>query len=219
MPRDYAARNRKPAAKPAGMPGWVWLVAGLSMGLVVAVIVYIGRPAQPMPMVGGAGSAGGAAQAAKPKVKVEIPPKEEPRFDFYTLLEDEQVVVSSGGKQPRLGALPDPPAAAPPEQKPAAPAAAPASPAPAVAAAPTAGSSGGKYLVLAGSFRDLSNAEQHRARLTMAGVEARIERIETPDGGAWHRVRIGPQPSQDRAEAVLAQLRANGFDGKVLKAP
>lgn len=218
MARDYAARNRKPAARPAGLPGWVWLVAGLSMGLVVAVIVYIARPAQPMPM---APAAGASAQAAKANPKVEIPIKEKPRFDFYTLLANEQVVVSSGGKQPKLGAMPDPPA---PASKPATPAQAPSTAqapaaAPVTTAASAAPTGSGKYLVLAGSFREQANAEQHRAQLAIAGIEARIERIQAQDGGTWHRVRIGPQPSQDRAEAVLAQMRASGFDGKLLKSP
>lgn len=218
MARDYAARNRKPAARPAGLPGWVWLVAGLSMGLVVAVIVYIGRPAQPMPMAPAAGAA--ALASAKPKTKVEIPPKEEPRFDFYTLLEDEQVVVSPNGKQPKLGALPPDAAALPPAPKPVAvtPPSTPATPSTPVTTA-AASRGGEKFLVLAGSFRDLTNAEQHRARLAMAGIESRIEPVTGKDGGTWHRVRIGPQANQERAEATLAQLRASGFEGKVLRQP
>ncbi|MGH8517621.1 MAG: hypothetical protein ACREUE_09190, partial [Panacagrimonas sp.] len=99
MGRDYAVRNRRPTSRAAGLPGWVWLVAGLSMGLVVACIVYIGRPAQPMPMAP-AGGAGGDGGAHKARTKVEIPPVEEPRFDFYTLLEKEQVVVP-GESRPR----------------------------------------------------------------------------------------------------------------------
>lgn len=209
MARDYAARNRRPAAKPAGLPGWVWLVAGLSMGLVVAVIVYIARPAQPMPMA----PAGGAV--AKPRARVEIPPKEEPRFDFYTLLAKEQVVVAGQAKPPRSPvAVPTPPdntpaAATPPVQGPAAP--------PSAASASAPGSD--RYLVLAGSFRDQANAEQHRASLAMAGIEARVEAVKGQDSGTWHRVRIGPQNSLSAAEAALAQLKAGGFEGRVLRQP
>jgi cell division protein FtsN len=215
MGRDYAARNRRPASRAAGLPGWVWLVAGLSMGLIVACIVYIGRPAQPMPMVAGAGSAGGDAGTRKPRTKVEIPPVEEPRFDFYTLLETEQVVVP-GESRPR-----------PPTKTPARPVppAAPTPPAPTAGVAPppapaaTAPSGGPRYLVLAGSFRDLQNAEAHRAKLALVGVEARIETVRTQEGDTLHRVRIGPAGSREQAQGIASRLSAQGFDSRVLTMP
>lgn len=211
MARDYAARNRRPAQKAAGLPGWVWLIAGLSMGLVVACIVYIGRPAQPMPMA----AANGTTAPDKPRAKVEIPPKEDPRFDFYTLLEKEQVLVPG---ETRLR----PPVPAATAARPTAPGAAvatapsPASPAPATTSA--AGGSG-QYLILAGSFRDSANAEAHKAKLAMAGVEARIETITTQDHATLHRVRIGPSKSLEQAQGVAAKLKSQGFDSRVVKLP
>lgn len=205
MARDYAARNRRPSPRAAGLPGWVWLVAGLSMGLVVACIVYIGRPTQPMPMT----PAGAAAQAAKPRPKVEIPPKEDPRFDFYTLLEDE-VVVAGDNRRPN------------PTRAPAAPPPRAETPAATVALAPPAPASspaGERYLVLAGSFRDARNAEAHKAKLAMSGIEARIESVTLQDRSVVHRVRVGPTPSQAQAERVLATLKSQGFDGRVIRAP
>lgn len=47
--RDYAARNKKPSrGKPSGggLPGWVWAFVGLSVGLAIAVFVYISRPTE-----------------------------------------------------------------------------------------------------------------------------------------------------------------------------
>lgn len=208
MARDYAARNRRPAARPAGLPGWVWLVAGLSMGLVVACIVYIGRPTQPMPMAPAAGTQAGAAN--KPRPKVEIPPKEDPRFDFYTLLEKEQVVVP-GESRPR------PPTPAASAARPAAPAGVTA-PAPATASPPAAAASG-QYLVLAGSFRDSANAEAHKAKLALAGIEASIETISTQDHATLHRVRIGPSNSLEKAQSLSSKLTSQGFDNRVVKLP
>lgn len=212
MARDYAARNRRPAPKAAGLPGWVWLIAGLSMGLVVACIVYIGRPAQPMPMAA-LDDPPAASPGSKPRAKVEIPPKEDPRFDFYTLLEKEQVLVPG---ESRLR----PPVPAATAARPTTPAAATApsvaSPAPAPAA--SAGSSG-QYLILAGSFRDSANAEAHKAKLAMAGVEARIETITTQDHATLHRVRVGPSNSLEQAQGVAAKLKSQGFDSRVVKLP
>lgn len=209
MGRDYAARNRRPAARAAGLPGWVWLVAGLSMGLVVACIVYIGRPAQPMPMAPASG-AGGSGAGQKPRTKVEIPPVEEPRFDFYTLLEKEQVVVP-GESRPR------PPTPTPARPiTPASPTASPRAPeAPAAPAPPGAT----RYLVLAGSFRDAANAEAHRAKLALIGIEARIETVATQDGATLHRVRIGPANSEAQAQGVASRLKSQGFDSRVVKMP
>lgn len=187
------------------------MIAGLSMGLVVACIVYIGRPAQPMPM-----AAGGPVAAAptKPRAKVEIPPKEDPRFDFYTLLEKEQVLVpgESRLRPPVPAATAARPAAPPPV------ASAPGTSSLAIPSAPgTAGN--GQYLILAGSFRESGNAEAHKAKLAMAGVEARIETITTQDHATLHRVRIGPSKSLEQAQDVAAKLKAQGFDSRVVKLP
>jgi cell division protein FtsN len=91
MGRDYVARNKRPAARPAGLPGWVWACAGLSIGLVVAAWVYISRPPAPMPMA----TSPKLESAAAPHRKIEIPPKTEPRFQFYGLLENEKVIVAN----------------------------------------------------------------------------------------------------------------------------
>lgn len=223
MGRDYAARNRKPASKAAGLPGWVWLIAGLSMGLVVACIVYIGRPAQPMPMAGANGTAANAP-AAKPRTKVEIPPKEDPRFDFYTLLEKEQVLVPGETRlrPPVPAATAAKPAAA--AASPATPAASPSSPgivasAPAPTAPAASAGGSGQYLILAGSFREAANAETHKAKLAMTGVEARIETITTQDHATLYRVRIGPSNSLEQAQGVAAKLKSQGFDSRVVKLP
>lgn len=216
MGRDYAARNRRPAARAAGLPGWVWLVAGLSMGLVVACIVYIGRPAQPMPM-----TPAGAERAAtrKPQPKVEIPPVEEPRFDFYTMLENEQMVVP-GESRPRP---PTRTPAQPIEPAPSAAAAEPQprtlTPAPTTEPASTTPATGSRYLVLAGSFREPANAEAHRAKLALIGLEARIETVKTQEGDRLHRVRIGPAGSQEQAQTIAGRLKSQGFDSRVVTMP
>lgn len=201
MAKDYASRGRRSSASPARLPGWIWLLAGLSFGLVVATAVYIGRPPEPIPS--------GTATAApkKPRPKINIPPKEEPRFGFYTLLESEQVVVSSD---------PAPQAA---KQKPREIEASSPITAETVAEAnPATTEAPGheKYLILAGSFRDASNAEMHKATLALSGIEAGIETVQGQDDVTWHRVRIGPRNSLESANLAVNQLKINGFDGRVV---
>ena len=217
MARDYAAGDRRRSVAPGGLPGWIWLTAGLSIGLVIAVIVYIGRPAQPMPSV----TARQQQSVATPKKpRVVVPPAEDPEFDFYRLLEGEQEIAPSAGPRPKSqrptrqvkpepaepSAAPEPVVAmpSPPPKKPPAPTAAPTPP------------SAERYIVLAGSFKNPDYAQRHKAKLALAGIESQIETVAA-GGDTFHRVRIGPRESLASAEAVLRQLRINGFDGRVVR--
>ena len=118
MAREYAPRNRKPAKKRGGVPGWIWMIAGLSLGLAVAAFVYVSRPTQ-APLRGTSAasedgfepetrnattsskeekrkhSRGDKAEAAESGDKVAIPPKEKSRFTFYELLPSQEVLVPS----------------------------------------------------------------------------------------------------------------------------
>jgi cell division protein FtsN len=102
-PRDYgqkgAGRSHTRIAPP--MPGWVWLTAGLSMGLAVAAFIYIARPAA-APGSGKVGEIPVMATKETPpdRKKVEIPPKEKSRFSFYELLPSYEVVIPREKKRP-----------------------------------------------------------------------------------------------------------------------
>jgi cell division protein FtsN len=94
MPRDYGQRSTARSHVRAGappLPGWVWLIAGLSVGLAVAAFIYISRPAPhgqtpALPPI--------ATKESPPeKKKVELPPKEKSRFTFYELLPSHEVVI------------------------------------------------------------------------------------------------------------------------------
>lgn len=82
--------NRPPARRPAPprkdeMPGWVWGLVGLTIGLGIAAFVYITRPVDPMPVVA---TPRGSATA------VDTPPTPPPRqFSFYELLPKQQSEV------------------------------------------------------------------------------------------------------------------------------
>ena len=214
MARDYAGHDRRTSArKPTGLPGWIWLVSGLTIGLFIAVVGYITRPAQPIPSA--KVNAPPAGQVKKPRV--EIPPKEDPRFDFYTLLEEEQVVVSGDSAPSPSRPVPPKPAPQKEEKAPVAAATAP-EPSQSIQAAKPASKSE-RYLILAGSFRDAENAEKHKANLALSGIEARIETVTGQQNETWHRVRIGPRDSLESAQAALAQLKINGYDGRVIRQP
>ncbi|MGQ0620597.1 MAG: SPOR domain-containing protein [Panacagrimonas sp.] len=207
MPQDYVASNRKPASTgPGSLPGWIWLSAGLSMGLVIAAFVYIGRPPEPMPM---AQNTVTRPVTPLPRPKIEIEPAKESEFSFYDLLKEQSVDVprartpETRPSSPPVVTIPTPPPAMPePVPVPEKP-----SPGPAVA---------GTHVIVVGSFREATNAERQRATLALSGVESRIAKTTRGNGQTLYQVRVGPATSQVQAQARLAQLRIGGIDGRVV---
>lgn len=100
---------------------------------------------------------------------------------------------------------------------PAAPAPAPATPAPAAtAAAPAAGGDGYIYYLQAGAFREMSDAENTRAKLALLGFEAAITDRST-DSGVLHRVRVGPYNGQEAVNKARAKLLDSGIDVAIVR--
>jgi rare lipoprotein A len=76
----------------------------------------------------------------------------------------------------------------------------------------------GPHSVQAGAFRDRSNAERLRVRLSGAGLGVVwIAGGETADDGLY-RVLLGPQPSRAAAERVVVALRQWGVSDPVIVA-
>ena len=86
MTRDYAkksrpSKRRKP--KQTGAPGWLWFLAGVLLGVLV---MLLGKLAQvPESEVEEAAEAGEKSEQSNPSQK--------PRFEFYTLLPESEVIV------------------------------------------------------------------------------------------------------------------------------
>lgn len=108
-----------------------------------------------------------------------------------------------------------PAAPAAPTAAPAAPAAAPAATAPATAAAP-AGGDGYIYYLQAGAFREMSDAENTRAKLALLGFEAAITDRST-DSGVLHRVRVGPYNAPEAMNKARAKLLDSGIDVAIVR--
>lgn len=76
----------------------------------------------------------------------------------------------------------------------------------------------GTYVLQAGSFRNLPDADRMKAELTLLGFEPRIERV-TIDADTWHRVRVGPVHDLDRANRIRDRLRQADIDVLVIRIP
>lgn len=110
-----AQASRKPRKRPSRartpLPGWLWLLAGLGIGLgVAAYFYYEGRPARaPAATTAPAPAAPPPQPAAKNKDKDEgneTAEADKPRFDFYTILPEMEVVVPEAQKGNRAADKP-----------------------------------------------------------------------------------------------------------------
>lgn len=73
-----------------------------------------------------------------------------------------------------------------------------------------------QFFVQAGTFTNLQNAEELRARLALLGIQATISK-GTAAGQTVHRVRIGPYSSKDDAKAAAQRLTSNGVQATVVE--
>ncbi|HEX6997520.1 MAG TPA: SPOR domain-containing protein [Gammaproteobacteria bacterium] len=197
MARRHARNRRSDEA-----PGWVWMLFGLSLGLIVAFGVYLagredrtaapsaGPPAAataPAPAPAERSSEGAGTAAASPQPV-------ERRFDFYEILPELEVVVPEAETRTpgRTGSVrPAPP--------------------------PKAVEEPGSYVLQAGSFTSLADADRMQASLALLGIESRIQRV-TIDDAVFHRVRIGPISDLDELNRIRSQLHDARIEPLVMKA-
>ena len=101
MLRDYA-RTPKPKDKK-GLPGWAWLVAGLAIGLFVALLVYLDKAtpeSDKTSITDAIKKHWSDAREVRKQEQVKAPPKPadnkttgKPKFDFYTILPELEVAI------------------------------------------------------------------------------------------------------------------------------
>lgn len=196
MARDYKHRaNGRGRRKQA--PGWLWLAAGLAIGLFVAFLVYLQQrpddaPAKAAattqkPLQAPAPAAQQDAREVRKAQTAKVPPPPKPRFDFYTILPEMEVVVPEQeitGKQ-REGVR--------------------------QVEAP------GTYLLQVGSFRTLQQADQLKAKLALLGLQAGIQTVTISERETWHRVRVGPFKDLNALNTARARLKENQIDAILLR--
>ncbi|MCK4744341.1 MAG: SPOR domain-containing protein [Sulfuriflexus sp.] len=78
-----------------------------------------------------------------------------------------------------------------------------------------------QFILQAGSFKKLAQADQMKASLALLGVQAKIQSvtINNPNKGAstWHRVRLGPYDSFSEMNRIRSRLRRNNIEALLLK--
>ncbi|GAA0420577.1 SPOR domain-containing protein [Massilia aurea] len=72
------------------------------------------------------------------------------------------------------------------------------------------------YYLQAGAFREMSDAENTRAKLALLGFEAAITDRST-DSGVLHRVRVGPFTQVEGVNRARAKLLDSGIDVAIVR--
>lgn len=72
------------------------------------------------------------------------------------------------------------------------------------------------YFVQAGAFSRSEDAEQQRARLAMLGQTARVTEREQA-GRTVYRVRLGPFPTRDEADALQSSLQDQSIQAQIVR--
>lgn len=112
------------------------------------------------------------------------------KFDFYTLLPELEIVIPEEETRPL--------------QK-------------NTTSAEAVATHKGGYLLQAGSFQKLNEADSLKARLALLGVEAHIQSVDV-NNTKWHRVRVGPSNDRQALEQLRKRLRDNHIDTILMQA-
>ncbi|MDP2227387.1 MAG: SPOR domain-containing protein [Moraxellaceae bacterium] len=194
-PQSGARRNSAPARKTP--PGWLWLTAGLVIGVFVAFLMYLwDRREEHLPAVAPEmrTAADVAVTPAPDNATPAAPPpttNEEPRFDFYTLLPNQEVLPNRKTADAASRAATQ---VKPAEQGDRTP-----------------------HILQAGSFRSEKEADRRRAQVLLLGLPVKTLKVSTAPGDDWYRVVVGPFEGKEKAEAARGSLRAHGVDTIPLK--
>ena len=75
----------------------------------------------------------------------------------------------------------------------------------------------GVYFLQVAAFQNPSDADNLKAQLALAGIEAQIQTATLPDGRVWHRVRVGPFSNKDELGKSRAALKENNLEANLIK--
>ena len=187
-----AARSRGASRGRQGTPAWMWLLTGILIGLGLAWYLFAkGYIPQPRSVTSETAAESSPQQAAPAGDEVAPRSRESKRqqYDFFTVLPEMEVVVPE--QELSEGVQPG-------------------------STATPANGTGASYLLQVGSFREMPDAEQMKARLALLGIVARVQTVTVNDA-TWHRVRAGPVNSAREADELRSRLADNGIDSLVMK--
>ena len=198
MSRDYKSRATRKQKK--SLPGYIWLLSGLAIGLFISFIVYLDK--QP----DSEKDFGSAVQEELEKLKLQpkkqdvaktetnkkTEAKKEEKFNFYTILPELEVFIPESETRP-----PDIPSET--KQK---------TTTKSTSASTSKQLAKKQYVLQIGSFQSLDDAEKLKANVAFLGLAANIQHV-TINKQTWHRVRTGPYTSKQQVYKNQRTLKQN----------
>ena len=166
------------------IPWWIWFLGGLFCGLGLSALVLMKEWAPQL--------RGNEAKVAAPQppAPASTTPEDKPKYDFYSVLPEMEVVVPDAEVKSAGAAAP-------------------------IAAAAT---STQRYMLQAASFRSAADADALKARLTLMGVGAAVSiQAVTVNGIEYFRVRLGPFADLRAVDAAKRTLEGNGISAIALR--
>lgn len=194
------ARRGKTQAKRSGSrgtPGWVWLLAGLLLGVIAAIGWYLSQGGKVNDLLPRPNPTAQAPPVSEEPVAQQAPEPRKPKYDFYEVLPAKEVVIPDSELSAAAQAEAIKAQSAPAET--------------ATAASTT------RYLIQAGAFRNPAEAEALKARIALAGEVARVEAGDS-QGTTVYRVRLGPYATAASLATAKQALANNGIDAQAIKA-
>ncbi len=243
MARSHRGSAEVPTACPAA---WLWLLAGIFIGIFMSFLFYLKQLAPLPPPVASTPPAPPLEAAVATKNvaaedRLELPPQEQtkpeppPRFEFYDMLPKSQITpppsrplaeqelaqiqAADMPAAPLVGSQPAPmrPEDFPVAGQPYPPALAAT---PAATILPATGSfmlpATGHFMLQVASFRDLQSASELQTQLNQQGFAADIQQALV-NGVQWYRVRTGPYATPAQAAEIQNNLQQKGYRPLVQK--
>jgi len=189
--RDY--KRSRNGGSGFDVSRWKEFAAGLAVGLVVAVSLFVyqrnaldratagAESLRPEPRRGA-----GKGRALDGDEAAAIADEANKSYDFYEMLPKFEVVVPEKEQAVKRD-LPSSPIERP-----------------------------GVYVLQAGSYRKLEDAQRVRQQLALQGIEANVQRVAV-DADVWHRVRIGPLTDLAEVNKLRDKLRNAEFNALVVR--
>jgi len=193
MPRDYAKKNRSKktasrrntrSSKQQKPAPWVWMIAGLCIGLFISSLIYL-KEHHLIESIK-------TNKHSSRKTSIHSPPKpgqnpvinnsqqqpSKPRFDFYTILPKMKVWVPSSIERSSIERTNQPS-----KQR----------------TTPV------RYFLQVASVKRYQDADKLKAQLLLMGYNVNINRVKTAKI-TWHQLWIGPYKTKEIARQIQKKL-------------
>ncbi len=192
MTRDYRSRAQQESkTKKPPTPAWVPFFYGFLTGTVVVAVAWILLTPPGTPLVWPEFSAQEQRIVKKSSsASAEQEQPERPRFDFYTILPEMEVVISDEE-------------AAPPDAD--------------DQVTKVTQKKNVSYRLQVGSFRKMSDADRQKARLALLGVEADIQKVNIGQGDIYYRVLTMPFDNKQELNEKRKMFQKNRINSLVVQ--